>query len=155
MLLSKEGLAAKEKQLAKLRDELKQLGVFKGQTAIHSGDEWHDNNDFEQTEIEERRLQYLISQLEEEIAHATIIEGVESSQNAVAFNSMVKLKLIFDGDDDVEEMECKFSDVSSVGESVVTLHSPLGQAIFGKQVGDTGFYHSPAGKIFFEILSIQ
>ena len=154
MLLSKEGLQAKKSELENLRGKLYELGKYKGEVSIHSGDAWHDNNDFEQTEIEERRLHFQIATLEKEIKSATIVDNPASTDDTVDFNSTVKIKLTFD-DGEIEIIESKFLDVSSNPGEVITIQSPLGKAIFHKKIGDKGNYTSPGGKVLFEILSIN
>ena len=111
MLLSQEGLNAKKKQLDNLREQLIELQQYKGQVAINSGDAWHDNNDFEQTEIEERRLLTSIRMLEEEIESAELVNE-EIHQDYVALNSSVKLQLTFD-DGEQEILDFVLIDVST------------------------------------------
>lgn len=153
MKVSKEGLLAMEDRLSELKRKLNEIGQHKGKVAIHSGDAWHDNNDFDQTEIEERRLSRQIYDLEEEIKNATIIE-VTNAPGVVSLNSIVTLRLIF-SEDDKEEVTYKLTDVDSSSLDSITLHSPLGKEIFGKKVGETGYYNAPMGKVKFQILSVE
>ena len=154
MLLSQKGFDEKNRQLEDLRKQLIELQKYKGQVAIHSGDAWHDNNDFEQTEIEERRLIAFIRSLEQEIEDCELISD-ENEIGSVGLDSTVKLELFFE-EDDTEIITVVLKDVSSkTSQTVATLNSPMGKAIFQKKVGEEGFYSSPGGKIKFKILDIS
>lgn len=153
--ISKAGLETMQKQLESLREELGKLRVFKGSIAIHSGDAWHDNNDFEQCEIDERRLQRQISDLEADIENAIIIDDTATNSNVVNYGAHVTVQLIF-GDDDFEEDTILFSDSDEPSNFMkVSANSPLGNAIFNKEVGYTGSYNVDNNIFKVKILKIE
>lgn len=140
LIISKAGLETKKKELEKLKDALHELRVFKGSTAIHSGDAWHDNNDFEQCEIDERRLLKQIYDLSEEIASATIIDSTTTDSNIVSYGAKVSIKLSRNGTN-LPEHTILFSDSDEPSElRKVSANSPLGNAIYQHSEGYTGSY---------------
>ena len=135
LIISKAGLKAKENELEDLKQQLNDLRVFKGSIAIHSGDAWHDNNDFEQCEIDERRISKQIFDLTEEIASATIVEEDTSKSNVVGYGAKVLIKLCR-GTKELPEHTILFSDSDEPSEfRTVSANSPLGSAIYNKEEG--------------------
>ena len=140
LLISKAGLNTKRKEIESLKQKLNDLRIFKGSVAIHSGDAWHDNNDFEQSEIEERRILKQINDLSAEIASATIVEDTSCETDIVKFGSKVLIKLSEDNEDIMEEI-ILFSDSDEASELMkVSANSPLGKTIYNQKVGFTGSY---------------
>ena len=83
LLVSKAGLEVKQKHLADLQKELGKIQELKGGSNIHRGEAWHDNSDFEQAEIDERRLLGKINDLKDEISTAEVINDEEQNTNIV------------------------------------------------------------------------
>lgn len=155
LLISREGLNAKQKQLADLQQRLIESQNFKGSIAIHSGDAWHDNNDFEQCEIEERRLLHQIRILEEEIFSATVVEEVSGNRTTVNYGAKVSLKLVQNGRE-LPTYTVLFSDSDEPAEfRKVSANSPLGAAIYKKREGDTGNYKVNSNEFTVTILKIE
>lgn len=153
MFFSKEGLAIKKEKLKNLKKDLTDLGIYKGQTAINSGDAWHDNTDFEQTEVEERRLQRECDDLALLIREAIILEP-ENHNNYVTLNSVVVLEIIFEGSAK-EEIKLTVCDMNpEMKSNIVTISSPLGKCIFKQKVGFEGTYKVNTKEIKFKIISI-
>lgn len=73
--LSAEGLRSLERELDSLEQQLRDNRIYKNKIAVENGNVWHDNNDFEQCEIEERRLMKEISDMREKIFSAEIISS--------------------------------------------------------------------------------
>ena len=74
LTVSSKGLEDMKKRLESSQDELIALRKYKGAEAVDNGDVWHDNNDFEQCEIQERALQKDINDLEHQIATAIVVD---------------------------------------------------------------------------------
>ena len=153
--ISKAGLESMKKQLESLRNKLTELSVFKGSIAIHSGDAWHDNNDFEQCEIDERRLQTRISDLREEIESATIVEDSGTNMNIVDFGAKVLIQLTSE-DEEPDEFTILFSDSNEASKLMrVSANSPIGKVIYKKAEGFTGSYKVEDNTFHVKILKIE
>lgn len=66
----------------KEREELKELGKYKGSAYEEEGDGFHDNFAFEQAEIKERGLLREIADLQSKLDEAEIINIKEEANNA-------------------------------------------------------------------------
>lgn len=157
---SAEGVKALERELDSLKVELRELQIYKNKIATENGDVWHDNNDFEQAEIEERRLQKSIADLEEKLQKVEVIV-VDTSSDTVSYGALVTVKIKGEDDDpDDDVMTLWFSDSGQkAGYVKINVNSPLGKLIFGKSVGFIGNYtvDNKGDKTTFtvEILDIQ
>lgn len=158
---SVEGIKALERKLDSLKAELRELQIYKNKIAAENGDVWHDNNDFEQSEIEERRLQKSITDLEEEIRNAELISTTVSSSN-VNYGAVVTVKILGEDDDpdDEDVITLWFSDSGEkAGCTKTNVNTPIGKLIFDKPVGFIGNYvvDNKGAKTTFtvEILDIQ
>ncbi len=155
LIISKAGLKTKERELEELKQKLSELRVFKGSVAIHSGDAWHDNNDFEQCEIDERRLLKQINDLSAEIASAEVIDDIDSNSNIVSYGARVLIKLSRNGKE-IPEHTILFSDSDEPSEfKKVSANSPLGNAIYQKEEGYSTTYTVDSNVFNIKILKIE
>lgn len=151
---SAEGVKALERELTGLKEDLRKLQIYKNQIAAENGDVWHDNNDFEQSEIEERRLKKSIADLEKKIKTVEVISPTTFSDNTVNYGAIVKLKIFGEGFSD--EMTILFSDSDEKTQfQKISLNSPVGKAIYEKTIGFVGHYTVGKEFISVEILDIQ
>ena len=101
-----------------------------------AGDGAHDNGEFESLQTKEKMLAGQINYLASRIKSAKIIEVPELSENQVNVNDTVLLRLFYDIDDIEEDT---YTLVGGDGNSLsnkISLNSPLGQAIFQRNVGE-------------------
>ncbi|MCR5147192.1 MAG: GreA/GreB family elongation factor [Clostridia bacterium] len=148
-------MKTKERELEELKQKLSELRVFKGSVAIHSGDAWHDNNDFEQCEIDERRLLKQINDLSAEIASAEVIDDIDSNSNIVSYGARVLIKLSRNGKE-IPEHTILFSDSDEPSEfKKVSANSPLGNAIYQKEEGYSTTYTVDSNVFNIKILKIE
>lgn len=52
--MDKEGLEKFKLEIRSVEDELSEIRMYKGKTAIYQGDNWHDNPELYQTEAKEK-----------------------------------------------------------------------------------------------------
>ena len=150
--VSKGGYDKLQRDLEVLEKELTEIGKYKNKIAVENGDVWHDNNDFEQAEIQERAKMREIHDLKLKIANAEIIEDSNSS-NKVRFGSVVEL--IIYGDDFTEEETLLFSDSDECSiYKKISVNSPIGKVIFGKEVGSEEEYEVNGNKMKVKVVKI-
>ena len=65
--MDKEGFEKYKNQIVKLEEELANVRMYKGKTAIFQGDNWHDNPELYQTEAQERSLMQQIRDMKDNI----------------------------------------------------------------------------------------
>lgn len=127
-------------KILKAVDEARQLGDLKENAEYHAAKE-------EQANIEKR-----ISQLEDTITKAVVIDPSSLNHDKISFYSNV---ILIDLDDD---KEVKYKIVSShesnpdIGH--ISFHSPLAKQLLGKMEGDEIIAKLPAGQKEFEVEKI-
>lgn len=133
--MDKEGFEKYKNQIVKLEEELANVRMYKGKTAIFQGDNWHDNPELYQTEAQERSLMQQIRDMKDNIRNIEIVEKNENS-DIIDVGDIVLIETIFD-EDDIEEMTLKL--VGGYGDlnceiPEISINSPLGKSIYGKKV---------------------
>lgn len=147
--LTKEGLEALKKELEVLVSEKRPKTVDRLANARSQGD-LSENSDYQSAKEDLEFLDGRISELEEVIKNAQVVNG-RKNNNQVDLGNTVTLKI--DGTK---------ATYSIVGEweadpthQKISHTSPLGQALVGKKVGEKVEVEAPAGKVTYEVLSIS
>ena len=96
--MDKEGFEKYKNQIVKLEEELANVRMYKGKTAIFQGDNWHDNPELYQTEAQERSLMQQIRDMKDNIRNIEIVEKNENS-DTIDVGDIVLIETIFDEDD--------------------------------------------------------
>ena len=144
--------------LKKLRDELNQLKDIERPNASQAIAEARDKGDLsENAEYDAAKeaqglLELKISKMEETLANARLIDESQLDNSKVLVLSTVKLKNRANG------MEMKYTLVAESEADIktgkISVSSPIGKGLLGKEVGDTAEITIPNGAITFEILEI-
>jgi transcription elongation factor GreA len=144
--------------LKKLRDELNHLKDVERPNASQAIAEARDKGDLsENAEYDAAKeaqglLELKISKMEETLANARLIDESQLDTSKVLVLSTVKLKNQANG------MEMKYTLVAESEADIktgkISVSSPIGKGLLGKEVGDTAEITIPNGAITFEILEI-
>ena len=154
LTVSEEGYKSMERQLDSLQNKLQEVRVYKNKIAVENGNVWHDNNDFEQCEIDERRLSREISKLQQTMKDATIICEKEINSKVVNYGAKVEVCVKNDAGENI--FNILFSDSDEESEHTkISANSPLGKVIFQKEVGFKDSYKVGDMKFSVEILKIE
>lgn len=98
-------------------------------------------------------LEMKISKMEETLANARIIDESQLDVSKVLVLSKVRIKNI------ANNMEMNYTLVAEseadLKSGKISVSSPIGRGLLGKEVGDIAEVSVPNGKIQFEILSIE
>lgn len=130
---------AKRKEIAQDLEFAKALGDLSENAEYHEARE-------AQAALEDR-----ISQIEDVLAHAQIIETHHSDK--VEIGSVVHIKTNNSKVEKVYNLVGSEEADSAVGK--ISFKSPVGQALLGKKKGDKFKFHTPAGEVEYHILSIE
>ncbi|MCQ2320840.1 MAG: transcription elongation factor GreA [Bacteroidales bacterium] len=144
--------------LQKLKDELEHLIhverpniVVAIQEARDKGD-LSENAEYDAAKEAQGLLEAKIAELQDLIFNARILDESKIDTSKVLLYSTVRLKNLKINKEMVytivPEKEANFK------ENKISINSPIGQGLLGKQVGDIAEIMVPAGKISFEILEI-
>ena len=97
-------------------------------------------------------LEARISKLKNKLANARIIDDSEIDNSKVFILSTVRIKNI------KNQMELSYTLVAeneaNIKSGKISVDSPIGKGLLGKEVGDIADINTPAGIMKFEVLSI-
>jgi transcription elongation factor GreB len=96
----------------------------------------------------DRRLRFLIKRLDA----LTVVEHQPARQGKVFFGAWVRLE-----NEDGDEVEYRIvgPDEFDVGKGFISMDSPVGRALLGRQEGDEVVVRRPAGSVTFTILEVR
>jgi len=143
-----KGLDALKEELKKLVEEKKPNLVKRLSRARGEGD-LSENSDYQNAKEELEFLQGRIEELEKVISTAQIVDDAKNGELGIGTKVTVRIngsEHIFEivGDWEADPVNKKISHTS-----------PLGQALSGKNKGDKVEVEAPAGKVVYEIVSID
>jgi len=144
--------------LKKLKDELNQLRDVERPKASQAIAEARDKGDLsENAEYDAAKeaqglLEMRISKMEETLSNARLIDESQLDTSKVLVLSTVKLKNQYNG------TEMKYTLVAESEADLktgkISVSSPIGKGLLGKQVGDVAEITVPNGTLKFDILEI-
>jgi transcription elongation factor GreA len=145
--------------LKKLREELNYLKDVERPRASQAIGEARDKGDLsENAEYDAAKeaqgmLEMKISKMEETLANARVIDESQLDVSKVLVLSKVRIKNL------ANNMEMNYTLVAEseadLKSGKISVSSPIGKGLLGKEVGDVAEVSVPSGKIKFEILSID
>ena len=146
------------KGLKKLKDELNQLKDVERPRASQAIADARDKGDLsENAEYDAAKeaqglLEMKISKLEEVVSNARVIDESQLDNSKVLIHSTVKIKNTSNG------AEVKYKLVAQseadLKSGKISVDSPIGKGLLGKEVGDKADIQVPNGTMTFEILEI-
>lgn len=144
--------------LKKLREELNNLKDVERPRASQAIGEARDKGDLsENAEYDAAKeaqgmLEMKIAKMEETLANARVIDESQLDVSKVLVLSKVRIKNL------ANNMEMNYTLVAEseadLKSGKISVSSPIGRGLLGKEVGDIAEVSVPNGKIQFEILSI-
>lgn len=112
-----------------------------------------ENAEFEAAKERQAFVEGQIGQLEYKIACAEVIDPSTVNTDRVMFGCTVALENLGSGEEVTYQLVG--ADESDVKEGRISVSSPLGRAMIGKQIGDEIVVRAPAGERRFEIVEIS
>ncbi|QQG42127.1 MAG: transcription elongation factor GreA [Candidatus Woesebacteria bacterium] len=148
--LTKQGLETLKKEFTELVEVKRPKLVDRLSNARSQGD-LSENSDYQSAKEELEFLDGRIDELDEVLKNATVVAADGKSNSGVGIGTKVTVKvngkeIVFDivGEWEADPVNKKISH-----------DSPLGVALLGKNAGDKAEVDAPAGKIQYEILSVE
>jgi len=145
--------------LKKLRDELEHLEhterprVTQEISDARDKGDLSENAEYHAAKEEQSMLEYKIAQLKDTLSKARLIDESLLDTSKVLALSIVKIKNI---DNKMEFEYTLVADaVSDLSQGKLSVSSPIGKGLLGKEVGDVTEIQVPNGIMKFEILSIS
>jgi transcription elongation factor GreA len=141
-----------------LKEELERLiseerpKVIKAIAEARAHGDLSENAEYHAARERQSFIEGRIQELQAKIAAAEVIDPSKVNQKRVAFGARVK---VYDSNLDEEfEFVLVGPDETNVKEGKISITSPVGKALIGKEVGDTVEVKAPAKTIQYEILEI-
>ena len=137
MVLTTKGRADMSRQIAEARD--------KGDLS--------ENAEYDAAKDAQGMLELRISDLQDKVANARILDDSQIDASKVAILSIVKIKNNKNG------MEVTYTLVpeeeADIKKGKISVSSPIAKGLLGKSVGDMAKVLVPAGEMEFEVISIN
>jgi len=143
----------------KLKDELKRLRsvempeIVKAIEVARDHGDLSENADYDAAKNRQGQIVSRMTELEDKIARAQVIDPTTLNHDKVVFGATVKL---LDTDTE-EEMEYQIvgADESDVKQGKISIQSPIARSLIGKSEGDVVKMTTPKGSRELEVLEIQ
>jgi transcription elongation factor GreA len=145
--------------LKKLRDELDFLRDVerpKASQAIADARDKGDlseNAEYDAAKEAQGMLELRISKMEEIVANARLIDESQLDTSKVLVHSKVKIKNVANNAQMTYKLVAQSEADLKAGK--ISVDSPIGKGLLGKEVGDTAEIQVPNGTVKFEILEIS
>ena len=111
-----------------------------------------ENAEYEAARARQDFVRARIAQLEERVRQLALYNLSSIPQSVIAYGSRVKLEDVEVGE--VMEYQIVFPEEVDPAAGYISLHSPLGQALLHKEVGDEVEVVTPQGKRYYQIISL-
>ncbi len=150
--LTKERLVEIEKELKEMKTNGRKKMAEKISTARAHGD-LSENAEYDAAKEEQGLFELKISQIEDSLSRARIIDKSQLTKGQVGILSQVKIKNL--------KSQKSFNyllvspEEADFQEGKISVTSPVGKGLIGTKVGDKVKIKAPAGLLEFEILSIE
>jgi transcription elongation factor GreA len=147
-----EGLQKLKEELAHL-EQVERPRVSQEIADARDKGDLSENAEYHAAKEEQSLLETKIAKLKNVVANARILDESQIDTSKVLIHSIVKIKNTVNG------MEFTYTLVadseSDVRNGKLSVNSPIGQGLLGKQVGDVADIKVPAGVMKFEILEVS
>lgn len=112
-----------------------------------------ENSEYDEAKNEQAKLYGRIAEIENILSHAVIIDETEDAAGKVSLGCTVKVRDL--ELDDIGLYAIVGSQEADPANFRISDDSPFGRAMAGKTAGDIVEVDAPAGKLQFEILSVE
>ena len=148
-----------EEGLKKLRSELEVLEhterprVTKEIADARDKGDLSENAEYHAAKEEQSMLEYKIAQMKNTLSKARLIDESQLDTSKVLALSIVKIRNV------ANKMEFEYTlvadAVADLSKGKLSVNSPIGKGLLGKEVGDIAEIEVPSGMMKFEILKIS
>tara|TARA_X000000368_G_scaffold365023_1_gene311050 strand:- start:554 stop:1027 length:474 start_codon:yes stop_codon:yes gene_type:complete len=144
------------KDLRKKLDHLKDVERPRASKAIGEARDKGDlseNAEYDAAKEAQGMLELEISKLEETLSNARIIDESKLDSSKVLVHSTVKIKNLLNSA--IMQYKLVAQSEANLAQGKISVDSPIGKGLLGKQTGDIAEISIPSGNVKFEILDIS
>ncbi len=149
--ITKQGYETLKNELSRLRGVERPRNIKAIEEARAHGD-LSENAEFDAAKERQSFLDARINELEYKLANADVIDPDQLSKEKAVFGCTVVLENVDTGDEVTYQLVGP--EESNIKEGRISVGSPLGQAIVGKQLGDEIVVDAPGGRRNYELVDI-
>ena len=149
--ITKQGYENLKNELSQLRSVERPRNIKAIEEARAHGD-LSENAEFDAAKERQSFLDARINELEYKLANADVIDPDQLSKEKAVFGCTVVLENVDTGDEVTYQLVGP--EESNIKEGRISVGSPLGQAIVGKQLGDEILVDAPGGRRNYELVDI-
>jgi transcription elongation factor GreA len=149
--ITKQGFETLKKELERLKTVERPENIKAIEVARAHGD-LSENAEYHAAKERQSFLEGRIGELSYKVGNAKIIDPETVPKDAVRFASRVIVENV-DSEEEIEYMIVG-EDEADIKKGKISVTSPLGSALIGKQPGDEAVLQAPGGKRIYEIIEI-
>lgn len=149
--ITKQGYETLKQELDQLRKKERPKNIKAIEEARAHGD-LSENAEFDAAKERQSFLDARINELEYKLANAEVIDPGTLSKDKAVFGCTVVLENVDTGDEVTYQLVGP--EESNIKEGRISVASPLGTAIVGKQLGDEIIIDAPGGRRNYELVDI-
>jgi len=149
--ITREGYEALKKELERLKSVERPQNIKAIEEARAHGD-LSENAEFDAAKDRQGFIEGRILELGYKLGNADVIDPGTLSKDRAVFGSMVMLENIDTGEEVTYQLVGP--DESSIEKGRISISSPLGKAIIGKEPGAEVILQAPGGKRCYELVEI-
>ncbi len=152
VLLTKEGLEKLKGELVLLKT-VERTKVADAIKEAKSHGDLKENAAYHEAKLNQQRLDSRIADLEKAIMRAKIVERPEDRHDLAHLGSKVKLEDVEFGDEFTITLVGSFG--ADATHNLISISSPLGEALLSKVVGEVIEVEAPGGNQKYKILAVE
>lgn len=145
------GYASLEVELKKLK-HIERPAVIKAIEVARAHGDLKENAEYHAAKEQQGMIEGRIKMIEGSISRSEVIDPTELSGTKVVFACTVT---IADEDDKVVTYQIVGVDEADVASRKISLSSPIGRALIGRDIGDEVEVKTPSGETYYEIMKIE
>jgi transcription elongation factor GreA len=150
--MTRQGYEALMAELKYLKAVVRPQVIEAVRIAREEGD-LRENAEYHGAKEKQAIVQSKIEHLEAQLSHAEIIDTTTLGGDRVVFGATVRIR---EGDTDEERtFRLVGADEANPQKGWISIQSPVGRALVGKQSGDTVEVRVPKGTLTYEIMSVS
>lgn len=150
--LTQGGLLKLEQELEHLKT-VERPAIIEAIAVARDHGDLSENAEYSSAKEKQSFIEGRIAELEGKIASAEVIDPTALSGSRIVFGATVKL---VDVDTDKEvTYSLVGQEEANLDKGLISVASPLGRALIGKQTGDEVVFSAPAGKRTYEVLDVK
>jgi len=155
--MTPEGQTRLQEELRRLKSVERPKAIQDIATAREHGD-LSENAEYHAAKEKQGFIEGRIKELEDKLSRAEVIDPARLSGSRIAFGARVKVSVSNEKGEELES-EVKYRlvgpDEADLAQGTISVTSPLGRALIGREIGDEVRVKMPAGLRVYEVLDVS